>query len=293
MMHNDSVVVTIVNDDKKPLREHDFSKVNDRQKKCKVVLPFDSSYKILVKNQNDRRIKLEIEIDGTIVSGNGIVIDKNCTDYIERFINIDRKFKFVKPNSDGVSDPTNVENGLVKVRVVKEMDAPSPLIIKEHHYHHYDYWYPYGRRYLVDPWTVYGSSGEGLVGGCYPDNLNWTNGAIAKGTSLGGGATFGASMEKLNNMVSFESASLDANVVGSIQNADGSIKSDYGVPTAGAIGEVGATVEGAKSDQTFGSTNWIGDLGEASIFTFQLLGMNPVDNKEYEEYLKLKQKFEG
>jgi hypothetical protein len=289
MMHNDSVVVTIVNDDKKPLREHDFTKVNDRQKKCKVVLPFDSSYKILIKNQNERRIKLEIEIDGTIVSGNGIVLDKNCTDYIERFINVDRKFKFVKPSSDGVSDPTNVENGLVKVRVVKEKDAPAPqtpIIVKEHHYHHYDYWYPFGRRYLVDPGTVYGGcTTDGLIGGCYPD-------ISSGGTTLGGGSVT-CSMDSAIQWNNSAPASLNAcnlSAEAPLQNLKG-LPADFGLESVN--GEVGATVEGAKSDQIFGSTNWIGDLGDASIFTFQLLGMNAPDTKEYEDYLKLKQKFEG
>jgi hypothetical protein len=180
------------------------------------------------------------------------------------------------------------------VRVSKEKDAPvpqTPIVIKEeHHHYHNDYWYPYGRKYLVYPYyydnIVYGASSG--------DGLKWSDHPTTKGTSLGD-SIMGGSITCSNEGITQWNACMDSAVVpeglvGSIQNADGSLKS---LSASAPIGEVGATVEGGKSDQTFGFTTWNGDLGEASIFTFQLLGMREPDQKEYEEYLKLKQKFEG
>jgi hypothetical protein len=53
--------------------------------------------------------------------------------------------------------------------------------------------------------------------------------------------------------------------------------------------EAGATVGGAASSQVFGKTNWAGDDGVETVFTFHLVGTDNVDRaKKMDEFLKLK-----
>jgi hypothetical protein len=56
-----------------------------------------------------------------------------------------------------------------------------------------------------------------------------------------------------------------------------------------------ATIEGSKSNQKFTTVDWLGDdaLLESLVFKFQLLGITSQDTEEYQEYLRLKNKFES
>jgi hypothetical protein len=120
MMHHEDVVVTIVDSNKKPIRELEIDKLNNGRK-CKVILPFDSEYKFLIKNNCDTRIKLDIDIDGTNITNDGFIVNAYQNYYLERFLNSSEKFRFVRKNNEKVSDPTNSENGIIKVLVSKEI----------------------------------------------------------------------------------------------------------------------------------------------------------------------------
>lgn len=119
MMHYIDTIITIVDSNKKTIRELESEK-QTKGRKCKVFLPFDTEYQFYIKNNNDRRIKLDIEIDGSLISDNGFIINSYQTCYLERFLNSNEKFKFVKASHEAVSDPTNRENGIIKIRVYKE-----------------------------------------------------------------------------------------------------------------------------------------------------------------------------
>lgn len=129
-MHCNNVVVALVDDNKRPIREHESKRLGSSPSKrengeiagrsSKVLMPFESEFKILVKNQNDCRIKLDITIDGANVSGNGLILDANSSDYIERSVDVAQKFKFVSANHEDVADPTNPENGNIVITVWKE-----------------------------------------------------------------------------------------------------------------------------------------------------------------------------
>lgn len=119
MMHYEDIVVTIVDSNKKPIRELDSEKIN-KGRKCKMFLPFGSEYQFLIKNNGPTRIKLDVEIDGSVVTENGIIVNSHTTEYLERFVNSNKKFKFVEKTHEAVADPSNTENGLIKVRVYKE-----------------------------------------------------------------------------------------------------------------------------------------------------------------------------
>jgi hypothetical protein len=128
MMHYEKTVVTLVDSNKKPLREYNSEKTYDGRK-CTVFLPFETEYMFLVKNNSDRRIKLDIDIDGTNVMGNGLIITSHNTAYIERFVDVAKRFKFVPINHEGVADPSSPENGIITVRVSEEIKPPQAVVI--------------------------------------------------------------------------------------------------------------------------------------------------------------------
>lgn len=122
MMHSHDVVVAITDSKHKAYREYDFKQNKDfySTKRATVLLPFDSEYEIMFKNQNASRIKVDIDIDGTNVSDSGIIIDAGHKVYLERFIDVARKFKFVSKDSIEVADPSNTDNGKITIKVQKE-----------------------------------------------------------------------------------------------------------------------------------------------------------------------------
>ena len=109
-----------------------------------VVIPFESEYEILIKNNNHRRAVATVTIDGSNISSYGdIVIPPYCSLKLERFItsslNEGKKFKFVPLDNPQVDDPTREENGIIKVvfKLEKEhylewsdetYEIPSPYI---------------------------------------------------------------------------------------------------------------------------------------------------------------------
>lgn len=241
-MHYEDSVITIVDSNKKPIRELESEKI-DKGRKCKLFLPFDTEYQFYIKNNSDKRIKLDIEIDGSVVTNDGFIVYayQNC--YLERFLNVDKKFKFVKANNENVSDPSNVENGIIKVRVYKEKSLPIPEKLTEiHHHHHYD-----------NIWNrVYG----------LPRNDTWyiTNPTtqLNYSTNIGGVLT--------------------------------SSNSPQSVLYSANLSDVGATIEGSKSNQTFNETIWNGDNGVETYFTFILKGITSSDKEQkIKEFLKLKE----
>jgi hypothetical protein len=95
-----------------------------------VYLPFGSEYSIRLKNLSNSRCKVNVEIDGDIATGSGIVIDGFSHIDLERFVRSDldkgNRFKFIERTSKieehrGVK----VEDGIVSVRY--EFEVPTPI----------------------------------------------------------------------------------------------------------------------------------------------------------------------
>lgn len=112
---------------------HDGSPV--REINGQVRLPFGSEYKIRLKNKHSYlRTKVRVWIDGRLVSNLGdFILRPNQTLDLERFLDSSldsgNKFQFV-PLSDGrVNDPTDSENGIVKVEFYREIDNQFRLIV--------------------------------------------------------------------------------------------------------------------------------------------------------------------
>lgn len=127
MMYYEEIIAVICDNNKKPIREIDSIKQNNGRK-TKIVIPFDSEYQFLIKNQSDKRIKISIDIDGSNVTNDGLIINSHSNVYLERFLNSERKFKFVKSTDENVSDPTNKENGVIKIRVSKEIEVFNTIL---------------------------------------------------------------------------------------------------------------------------------------------------------------------
>lgn len=271
-MYHDEVVAVICDINRKPLRELDSQKLPNGRK-TKVFLPFNSEYCILVKNNSDRRIKLSIDIDGTNVSGNGLILNVGENDYIERFVDVAKKFLFVKASDERVADPSNKENGVIKIRVRKERDVykePQPLIQEHHHHHHhhYDNW-PYNP-YVLQRNNIWFTPGD---------------------TPTYGSITTTSDTAPYSMPCSAPIGSVNGSV---LRGADG-IKGLYAKPQINCYAtqtnnmESGATVEGGISSQKFDTTVWNGDMDTETVFTFQLFATDDCQIKErMEQFLKLK-----
>jgi len=88
--------------------------------KNKVVIPFNSEYELLLKNNNNRKAVAKVTIDGANISSFGdIVIPVNGRIKLERFItdslDTGKKFKLVPLNHPEVDDPSRKENGTIRV----------------------------------------------------------------------------------------------------------------------------------------------------------------------------------
>lgn len=116
-----TVVVICQRDNKKPFREFNVnSSLHSRG--SDVYVPFDTEYSFLIRNNDHRRVKVEITIDGMDIGG-GIVIEANSSHYIERFVSVQSRFKFVSVDNPDVCDPTSHHNGRIVVHVVAENDT--------------------------------------------------------------------------------------------------------------------------------------------------------------------------
>ena len=112
-MYKDGFVLSLLKDGR-PLKEIDGV----------VRIPFDSEYKIRLRNKNWVNCKARVYIDGSPVSqlGNFVINSQGVVD-LERFLDssLDEgaKFKFVHKDHGEVSDPDNDENGVIRVEFFK------------------------------------------------------------------------------------------------------------------------------------------------------------------------------
>jgi hypothetical protein len=260
MMHNHSIAIALTDSKNKPYREYNYKKITDLCKLSEIILPYNEEYKLLLKNDNSIRIKVDIDIDGSLITGSGgLIINSNSSSYLERFLDTDKKLLFVKANDERVGDPTSKENGLLTVKVELEKATTPSIFSGWVHRTPWPYYDPcYYPNYHYYKTTVYCSSNSGL----YNEMPTYSNCNV--------GSAIGASA--VNQFTACAS------------NA---------TPTAQP--EVGATVEGGKSNQVFSSTYWNGSEGSALIFQFKMLGrvdkVSEKDIAERQEYERLKAKF--
>lgn len=112
-MYKDKFVMSVLYNNK-PLRE-----IRDGDLK-KVVIPFNSEYKILLKNKHIVPCTASVSIDGRKISELGdFIIHGKSSIILERFVidSLDKgkRFKFVKLDHPDVNDPYEADNGIIEV----------------------------------------------------------------------------------------------------------------------------------------------------------------------------------
>jgi len=121
-MYRDKFVLSVI---------HDGHPVHETGHGVKeVAIPFNSEYKIRLKNKHSRSCTARVFVDGRKVSELGdFIIGGGGTIDLERFVDRSllegKKFKFVSLDHDDVSDPTSSDNGLIKVefRLAKQQNG--------------------------------------------------------------------------------------------------------------------------------------------------------------------------
>ena len=146
---------------------HDGNPVREIDKG--VAIPFDTEYKIRLKNGHDRKCTAKVFIDGALVSKLGdFILDSKGEIDLERFLDSSltegRRFKFVRLDHPDVDDPTRAQNGLVrvefrleKVRYLLKFDDEH-LIIPNDDMPPLDYWYKWdSEEHTIRPMSNYTS----------------------------------------------------------------------------------------------------------------------------------------
>lgn len=245
-MHYAGAVVTLLElPSKRVVREFSHQRVG-RESDVTVFLPFDTEYGFSFKFTDGIRRRLELSIDGAQVAD---LILSGPKDFLERFLDSDRRFKFVSANHPSVADPTSSENGGIEIKLWREKQPNyyKPLI-------------------GVNPF-------QPQFPGQWYDNQtfgNVTTNMVNPETSIlrgGRGSSLGGSDLRMKSQC-FSSSSADL----SIQPCSAQVSMDSCFAAAPVDATLGATVEGSKSSQTFGTTTWRGDDGAPDIFRFHLKG---------------------
>ena len=206
-----------------------------------VEIPENSEYVLRFKNKNTVDVLVKFTIDGEDASGRGYVLLAGETADIERFSDVARKFKFVgKESSAAILDGknNNVTPGMIEVKFYYRAVKPATTTII-HEYRYWDNWplSPYPRKYYSYPYyygdnmicgsssSQYGNLLSNSKGMCSMNNVSTT--------SLS--PTYGTINELLGETNGSETFLINETGVNSNSN-------------------LGVTVEGDKSSQTFSST---------------------------------------
>ena len=186
-----------------------------------VAIPFDSEYKIRLKNKNDRSCTARVFIDGKRVSQLGDVIVTaggtiNLERYIDRSLEKGKKFKFVPLDHQDVDDPTSSSNGIIKVEFRKAKHQNGIKI--DYDWRDFAWVLPYKEDNNGPQWTYSGGDAGGTAG------------------SMG---------DVVNDTVMYSSSNMSSKTK----------CSDRGADKVRACAASGATVEGSKSNQQFTYSN--------------------------------------
>ncbi len=238
-----------------------------------VAIPFNSEYKILLKNKNDRKCTASVFIDGRPVSKIGdFIINANGSLHLERFLDSSlkegKKFKFVPLTDPSVDDPTSTQNGIIKVefRLAKEKNG---LCIKPNRFTQKDPWKP------SDPWIIYHQTPQFIRDGT---NSTWKPPdpwiiyhQTPQFTRDGTNSTSKQPHSKLyysNSNFSMTKTVHDSEPV--------SVDSIVAMTSV----ESGATIEGGRSYQEFSYSNL--EVGSSCVtLKLKIVGIKDVNNRRY------------
>lgn len=242
MMHYDHTIVTLRDlSNRQTFRELGHRR-SGQDSFARVVMPFGTEYGFQFKFQDGIRRRLELRIDGTLIT-DSLILSGSAV--LERFMDSDRRFKFVPADHADVADPTSPDNGNIEIRLWKET---QPVWVQPAT----DFYDVYHKGPMPGAWGQ-GPTGRSGIRGSSP----------LRCMSFGGGAMGGGTQSSCNVPQNLSLPTCDSFVP------------DCNVSNTAA----GATVEGGYSSQKFGSTEWRGDAGEALVFRFKLEGRMEVAPK--------------
>lgn len=213
-MYSKKFVLSIIHDGH-PVKETGRGWVRE------VAIPFDSEYKIRLKNKNDRSCTARVLIDGKKVSqlGDVIVTAGGTIDlerYIDRSLDKGKKFKFVPLDHRDVDDPTSSSNGIIEVEFRKAKQANGIKI--DYDCRDFDWVIPPYKEDNDGPRQTFSGGYDGTTAGAVGDVASDTVMYFAS-NNMSKGKSSGRGLGRLMSSKSFVSA--------------------------------GATVEGSKSNQQF------------------------------------------
>jgi len=217
-----------------------------REKGDTVELPFKSEYSIFLKNLETRRCKIDINIDGTNVTEGGLVINGLASVNLERFLDDNRKFKFIaKSRAIEEFRGNKPEDGIIEIKYgfEKRVEIVDVFPVVHHYYHPHRWGQPYYPPYRPGDIT-YGSSVNGNTKSA--DSSNFTGNVATAGI-----ADIQCSTKSINRSLNINSvsASLDA----------------------APIDDSGITVKGSESNQEFTTVSSF-DIGKEETIIFRLVG---------------------
>ena len=222
-----------------------------------VLIPFGSEYSLIFKNLAGRNAVVHVEIDGRDINASkqGFYLQAGRTAELEGFeknYKTERKFKFIQKTEE-ISDfrGDKIDDGMVRITWQFEKEKQEVIkktVIHEEHVHHYH-----------NPWHYHWY-------GCSCPSCNPWIGRITfgKGCSIGssgdsiGGSVTGENKGNYTLTNSLKSENINYNAQMS-NNSDGNELMRNIVKCAN-VGKTenlldGITVEGSKSNQSFGTAN--------------------------------------
>ena len=223
-----------------------------------VYIPFGSEYTILLKNLNTVRASVNITIDGTNITGGGIILNAGQEIDLERSIKNGNlaeghKLKFIERTSK-IEDHRGIklQDGLVRVEYVFEQ-VPTVQFGTPVAQWVYPYNTPYTKHYndgLKKPDSYSGNSDRGIL--------------CSTTSSMKCGGTYGSRADSLSSPVSSQ---MNCN-------------------------DTGITVDGGKSQQQFAIASYFNaDYLTKTVMIFKLLGETE-DNKAVRSPVTVKTKIE-
>lgn len=169
----------------------------------RVALPFNSEYKIHLKNKNDRSCTAKVLIDGKEVSKLGdFIIHSNGIIDLERFVDSSlehgKKFRFVPLDHPDVDDPTSGENGIIKVEFkLARKENNIKINVWPPNYQPWQWYEPFDpldgpqKRHISDPIlgaaSTFSQDSADVSYCCSNLSMGLSDGNIEKGATVEGG----------------------------------------------------------------------------------------------------------
>lgn len=246
-MYKDKFVLSVIHNGS-PVRESGSK--HNRQ----AAIPFGSEYKIRLKNKNDRSCAVRLFIDGTPVSNFGdFVVSAGGSVDLERFVtdsmNSGKRFKFVTLDHRDVDDPTSSDNGIIRAefRLAKQ---PNGIWIN----------YPDTKKDWPPRWDWPERKD-------YPPNFPyWDHGNSDDTNGTYWSFNYNSSTSDIKSrrvQKSSDPVTYSANFCGSMDT----VSADPAAST-----EVGATIQGGHSGQSFGYTD-LEVEEKATILQLKMVGI--------------------